>query len=174
MHHYGFIKDELARVATQMAEKLTGKGKDKLQKRVMLGSDWLMTEQSIKGVGPYYSRMFELLRLITVKLKEKGVEYDAWYQFSVLNPMRFLGLLDDQDEINMELLNRHKADMEEKLKDKEWLRKFGKIMKYEIQEIKNKISKAIMQFEKFKDFKLKKAEDIKDSNGKLVLLSYKQ
>ena len=63
-----------------------------LKDRLMMGSDWYMIEvDKEEGVGTYYSRMFKLMRLIS-----EQVGYDAWHQFAVINPLRFLGLIDDK------------------------------------------------------------------------------
>jgi len=67
------------------------KHNEKLQYRIMAGTDWPMTEMDLKGVSRYNSAMFVLLQMVTEYL---GNEWDAWHQFSVINPLRFLGLLE--------------------------------------------------------------------------------
>jgi hypothetical protein len=63
-----------------------------LKDRILMGSDWYMIEiDKEKGVGDYYSKMFKLLRMVSDKVK-----YDAWHQFAVINPLRFLGLIDEK------------------------------------------------------------------------------
>jgi hypothetical protein len=57
-----------------------------------MGSDWYMIEiEKEKGVGAYYSKMFKLLKMVSEK-----TGYDAWHQFAVINPLRFLGLIDEK------------------------------------------------------------------------------
>lgn len=61
--------------------------------RIIMGSDWYMIETS-NDTGVYYKTMFEMLKLMS----EKSGKYDYWHQFSVINPLRFLGLLDGDPE----------------------------------------------------------------------------
>jgi hypothetical protein len=63
-----------------------------LKDRILMGSDWYMIEiEKEKGVGAYYSKMFKLLKMVSEK-----TGYDAWHQFAVINPLRFLGLIDEK------------------------------------------------------------------------------
>ncbi len=48
----------------------------------------MLESDRVKGIGTYFSRMFEVMRLVS-----KEVGYDAWHQFGVVNQLRFLGLL---------------------------------------------------------------------------------
>ncbi len=66
-----------------------------LKDRVMVGTDWYMIEkEGEKGLGDYMHRMFETLKLVS---KETG--YDAWHQFAVVNPLRYLGLIEEMKGI---------------------------------------------------------------------------
>lgn len=93
-----------------------------LQHRVMFGTDWPMTEISVKGASRYSSAMFVLLQVLTDEL---GNEWDAWHQFAVINPLRFLGLLKDEPAWSTDGNTRdsHKLDltkisaMEEAIRD---------------------------------------------------------
>ena len=77
-------------IAKDMVYLLT-KYKD-LKDRIIMGSDWYMIEQEkFKGVGAYYRKMFFMLQEVS-----KKVNYDAWHQFAVVNPLRFLGLIDEK------------------------------------------------------------------------------
>jgi len=67
----------------------------RLRHRVLFGTDWPMSEMKVKGVQRYNSAMFVLLQLVTVF---RDNEWDAWHQFAVINPLRFLGLLEDPDD----------------------------------------------------------------------------
>ena len=63
-----------------------------------MGSDWYMTELAGNYAGEYYTTMFELLAELTHQM---GGEWDAWHQFSVINPLLFLGLLNSEDGITI-------------------------------------------------------------------------
>ena len=66
-----------------------------LRHRIMYGTDYPMFEGDVKGVDNYQNATFLFYQLLTHKLKDK---WDAWYQFTVINPLKFLGLLDNHDE----------------------------------------------------------------------------
>jgi hypothetical protein len=88
LRKYEYMDDDVK----ELAELLKGKiqGNDKLRWRILMGSDWYMSELSGNYPGKYYSGMFELLAELTRELNEG---WDAWHQFSVVNPLLFLGLL---------------------------------------------------------------------------------
>lgn len=67
----------------------------KLKNRIMFGTDYPMTEMSIKGVPDYSCGLFVLLQLVTAMLGGEGQKWDAWHQFTVLNPLKFFGVLAD-------------------------------------------------------------------------------
>ena len=67
----------------------------KLKQRILFGSDWLMTELEYAGVSNFYHNICLVLREVS-----KKVGWDTWYQFTVLNNLRFLGLLDDSDKFD--------------------------------------------------------------------------
>jgi hypothetical protein len=57
----------------------------------MVGTDWYMIEkEGEKGLGDYMHRMFETLKMVS-----EEVGYDAWHQFAVVNPLRYLGLIEE-------------------------------------------------------------------------------
>jgi hypothetical protein len=63
-----------------------------LKHRVLVGTDWLMIEiEKESGIGEYMGRMFETLKEVS-----KKVDYDAWHQFAVINPLRYFGLIDEE------------------------------------------------------------------------------
>jgi predicted TIM-barrel fold metal-dependent hydrolase len=62
-----------------------------LKDRILMGSDWYMMElERDKGVGEYFTRMFRMLKLVS-----KEVQFDAWHQFAVVNPLRYMGLIEE-------------------------------------------------------------------------------
>lgn len=85
---YGRI-NEVAENLKNLIEK-NGKLKD----RIMYGSDWPMFETDIQ-IGTYNSIWFLVMQLLTDKL---GCTWDVWHQFVVINPLRFLGLIDDNEK----------------------------------------------------------------------------
>jgi len=98
-----------------------------LKNRIMMGSDWYMIEiEGDKGVGDYFRRMFLMLREVS-----RIVGFDAWHQFAVINPLRFLGLIDekkagaDSYELAKDRLEEYLsriAKQHEKLEDRKVLR----------------------------------------------------
>lgn len=58
----------------------------------MYGTDYPMFEGDINGVNNYQNKTFLFYQLLTHKLDDK---WDSWYQFTVVNPLKFLGLLDN-------------------------------------------------------------------------------
>ena len=61
--------------------------------KIIMGSDWYMTERSHNGTGEYYKGMFLMLQQLSREYENS--QYDLWHQFSVINPLKFLGLLKD-------------------------------------------------------------------------------
>ncbi|MCP4132571.1 MAG: hypothetical protein GY754_16495 [bacterium] len=70
----------------------------KLKNRITIGSDWFMGESSEVTYGNNYAHLFKLFK----KLSEE-VGFDAWNQFAIINPLRFLGIIDDDVEVNGEI-----------------------------------------------------------------------
>jgi hypothetical protein len=92
----GLIQNNVSLVAKKLAETI--RTNPKLRWRILMGSDWYMAELENSSVGEYYINMFDLLRTVTGELKEMGAgEWDAWHQFSVVNPLIFLGLIEKPD-----------------------------------------------------------------------------
>jgi hypothetical protein len=55
--------------------------------RLIMGTDWYMIEkEDEEGIGDYLRKMFYMLRSVSQK-----TGFDAWHQFSVVNPLRFRG-----------------------------------------------------------------------------------
>jgi len=111
----------------EIAENLTKKINENpvLKKRILLGSDWYMIERELfysPGVDVYYRKIFEVLKRVSEK-----VGFDAWYYFTVENPLRFLGFIEDNnDKISdcqkaMDKFNAHKEYILNKKEDKKFL-----------------------------------------------------
>jgi hypothetical protein len=182
----GIIKDNLEEVAKNMARKIHDK--PVLKDRIMMGSDWPMFERSFAGSGEYYSRMFELLAMVTKYLKEDyGRDWDAWHQFSVINPLRFVGILEDEDQekmtLDMEKIEGHRDAIERFLdyegdysKEKELHEKYriyddiDKIMDTDLG--KHSLSgnfKKLLQINEYKIDQSNKIIDPDDSENLLIL-----
>ena len=87
-----------------------------------MGSDWYMIEmEKFKGVGLYFHQMFLMLKEVS-----KSVMYDAWHQFAVVNPLRFLGLIPDAKGVkgpyalDVNLLDKYGKLFEPFLTDAKW------------------------------------------------------
>lgn len=63
-----------------------------LKDKIMYGTDWPMFETSEK-LDTYQGNLYAVLKLVTLKL---GNKWDAWYQFAVINPLRFLNLIEEK------------------------------------------------------------------------------
>lgn len=93
----GYINDKIDVIGDYLVKAINDY--PDLKERILMGSDWYMAEMSITGAGNYYTRMFELLKYITKKLDDK---YDVWHQFSVVNPLNYLGFLKGDDKGTLE------------------------------------------------------------------------
>jgi len=67
---------------------------EKLKFRIMFGTDWPMFETNEK-MDKYKSNMFLVLQFVTAMLDNK---WDAWHQFAVINPLLFLGLIEEGEK----------------------------------------------------------------------------
>lgn len=65
---------------------------DGIQHRIMYGTDYPMFEGDVNGVGYYMSSSVIFYQYLTYKLNFK---FDAFLQFCVINPLKFLGVLKD-------------------------------------------------------------------------------
>ncbi len=90
----------------------------KLKERILVGTDWYMViGGKIKGIGTVLTRMFSCLQHVSRMLNDAGKGYDAWHQFAVVNPLRFMGLLEEGGEkmtIRTELLERYARNLRER------------------------------------------------------------
>ena len=118
---------DIKEIAERLADRINNsKNKDKMKNHILMGSDWYMIETKAgeKGIGRYYNRMFRMLKLVSEK-----VEFDAWYQFAIENPLRFLGLIDDNGDTisdkGKDKLRKHREFIKEKVKDTYFLKEAG-------------------------------------------------
>jgi hypothetical protein len=170
-------QQEFKNLAASLKTLITDK---KLKEKILMGSDWYMSELSgIKGTGPYQGRMFELLRFIT---KETNDEYDMWHQFAVVNTLCFLGFLqtDDSRKPKTEDFNGKKVciwDRErvkkylsvlEKIQADENIIRFKVINDKDVNKFKDKIE---LRFEQLMHSKIFDSSEIKDSENKLLITS---
>jgi predicted glycoside hydrolase/deacetylase ChbG (UPF0249 family) len=89
----------------------------------MVGSDWYLMEFEKTKTGDGHQRgtgylrtwLYTLLRETMRYMKETD-RFDAWYQFSVINPLKFLGIIDDSKNDNPcgQPLNPNVIDNDEK------------------------------------------------------------
>jgi predicted TIM-barrel fold metal-dependent hydrolase len=169
----GIIKDDIDTVATNLAKEINGN--TKLKKRIMMGTDWPMFEMSFAGVGEYYSRMFELLMLVTKKLDDK---FDAWYQFTVINPLRFLNILsEDEKKVDKVRLTKMKDSLVKfinKIEIIDLLRDYRITDKEKGIIIKKTIPEYFAKLERICEIDLPKSTDIKDPEDKSKLLILKE
>ncbi len=116
---FGFDRDEILKDLLFLHEMFPD-----LKDRLIMGSDWYMIERDkFPGVGRYYRKMFLLLQKFS-----KEVGYDAWHQFSVINPLRFLGLIDSTKgkegpfDIDVKTVNEFLVKLDEYKDDEDSLR----------------------------------------------------
>lgn len=155
-----------------------------LKYRIMFGSDYPMFEgtDGVKGVIDYQSSTFIFYQLLTHKL---GNKWDAWHQFTVINPLIFLGLINWDDstnepeyfDINVKKLNDFKEALKkynEELPDDTDIDKCRKNLwnlktKVDINEELETDSKS---FDKYKS--IPNAKNIVDKNGNMILTGEKK
>ena len=91
----GIVGNDINKAATRLAKLLEDdeEHNNLLRYRILFGSDYPMFEgtEGVKGIANYQASTFMFYQLLTHKLKNK---WDAWHQFTVINPLKFLGLLD--------------------------------------------------------------------------------
>ena len=96
---------KVSSIVDKLATEIERNDKDngRLRYRLLFGTDWPMSEMNVSGITDYKASMFIMLQLLTKRL---GGKWDAWHQFTVINPLRFLGLLDEvKDENSVEELS---------------------------------------------------------------------
>ena len=137
-----------------------------LKDRLMVGTDWQMIEiEGENGIGEYMARMFETLKEVS-----KSVGYDAWHQFAAVNPLRYLGLIEEAKgtegpfEVKVEKLEK----FGELLKGKTIGKKSKKDSAITIgkKEIEKNISQTILYLSKNK---IVSSKDIKLNDSLIIL-----
>lgn len=97
----GVTGNDIYKAAKNLSELLKDdeKHNNLLRYRIMFGSDYPMFEgtEGVKGVVNYQSSTFIFYQLLTHML---GNKWDAWHQFTVINPLIFLGLIRLEDKKN--------------------------------------------------------------------------
>jgi hypothetical protein len=145
-----------------------------LKDRLLMGSDWYMIEQEasgplhkFKGVGAYYRKMFLMLQHVS-----RTVGYDAWHQFSVVNPLRYLGLIREDKagagpfEIDVAKLERFTNPFEKYWGDTDWQK--SSFFNGRKGDIKEQVALLLAQFRH--NAEVADSGEIK-RNGKLLILS---
>ncbi|NLD93590.1 MAG: LysM peptidoglycan-binding domain-containing protein [Fibrobacter sp.] len=101
----------------------------KLKERIIIGSDWYMAEYGgTEGVGIYFARMFEMLRMVSELVNP---QFDAWHQFTVINPLNFLGLWIDGGCIDVEMCEKYVKRLPIWLNNKDLIKYCKKILSKE-------------------------------------------
>ena len=163
------VGKQINRAAEKLAKLI--KNYDKLKYRIMYGTDFPMFETKVHGVPNYQVSTFIFYQLLSHKLCKLGIKIDAWHQFCVINPLRFLGLLCEKggkmyfDLKKIEIMKEHLLNFNESLDDK--LRK-----KYTLgsnMELKNSIKDAFNGFTELDNKVLLNADEIIDKDGNLIL-----
>jgi len=105
----GIVGKDINEAAENLAQII--KDYPKLKYRIMYGTDYPLFETTVHGVANYQASTFIFYQLLTHKLENK---WDAWHQFCVINPLKFLGLITENIEddsatkfkLNTELLKK--------------------------------------------------------------------
>ena len=84
------ISYRIYKTADNLAKRLRNDKSGRLRERIMFGTDWPMFETN-EVMDKYKGNIFFVLQLVTAMLDN---EWDAWHQFSVINPLLFLGLIE--------------------------------------------------------------------------------
>lgn len=135
----------------------------KLKERIIIGSDWYMAEYGgTEGVGIYFARMFEMLKIVSELVNP---QFDAWHQFTVINPLKFLGLWVDGGSINTETCENYLKRLPVWVGNEDLKENCKKILsKKEI----NLIGKQQINFLKGIQ-KIKNANEMKGETGELLI-----
>jgi len=156
----GYDREEVAEDLSYLINKYSG-----LKDRIMMGTDWYMIEiDKQKGPGDYFRKMFVMLRDVS-----KKVGFDAWHQFSVVNPLRFMGLIEGTKgsagpfSVDVKNLEGLRGKMEGKLKNSKWAQK------YNIGKSKNTVIESFNnQIEMFTNLIINNGDKIKDGDDLLI------
>lgn len=170
----GVLNGSMTKIAKNLAAAI--KIYPKLKGRIMMGTDWYMLEADKKGTGPYYARLFELLVQVSKELDEK---FDAWHQFSVVNPLQFIGFLKEKSSgvlmkknvkgkaayvLNIERIERYIDNLKKLPKS---MLKQCDVKQHEIDNFENNVANKLNQL---KNSTIYTAESMTNSDGKLIIL----
>jgi hypothetical protein len=89
------LGNDINEVAENLAQLI--RNFPKLRYRIMYGTDYPLFETTVHGVANYQASTFLFYQLLTHKL---GSKWDAWHQFCVINPLKFLGLITEDIEVD--------------------------------------------------------------------------
>jgi predicted TIM-barrel fold metal-dependent hydrolase len=171
----------LVRTAGQLADLIKNDRSNKLRERILFGTDWPLSEMGITGIASYNSAMFILAQLLTEKLNNT---WDAWRQFAVINPLRFLGFIDEEDsdsekyEFKFAKLDKMKAAIEDFVnkidirQDAKYKNTYN-IVVSDVLNILNARYEAIKQ-SCGPPYGIRKADKMRTGNGTIMVLTNKQ
>jgi predicted TIM-barrel fold metal-dependent hydrolase len=118
----GHDRDDVAEDLVYLLEKYPD-----LRDRLLMGSDWYMIEkEGEEGIGDYLRKMFYMLRSVS---QQTG--FDTWHQFSVVNHLRFLGLIEEKKgstgpfKVDMDKVKGLRGKFEERMGKRGWKKENG-------------------------------------------------
>lgn len=178
----GIVGADINKAATKLAKLFEDDKNNLLRYRIMFGSDYPMFEgtDGVKGVADYQSSTFIFYQLLTHKLNNK---WDAWHQFTVINPLIFIGLIqiDDTSEapeyftIQTAKLNQFKSNLQvfnnsdDLCNDKEREKFYDLDSRDDVNAKFSKINIDAM----YKNLKIPRADKIIDKDGNLIITGEK-
>lgn len=140
-----------------------------MKKKIMSGTDWYMTEMTESSNHTYYAGQFEFLREVTGAM---NADWDAYHQFAVINPLRFIGLLDDKDNnaeeyrIDCTKLEGYLGAIRKNIGDKDF--KYKKLISdKEADELPKQIEAMIKSYQY--DMRIPNSNKMKNKNDKLII-----
>lgn len=174
------VGKEIDVAATNIANLIRKDGDNEiLRYRIMYGTDYPMFEGDVCGVQDYMSSTFIFYQLLTHKL---GSKWDAWHQFTVINPLKYLGLIEDDDSakfytLKVKKLEKLKENLiffnKEQIDKKKRKPRWG--LKVDFSEDEYNIKNAWNNIIKYKEtMKIPNAELIRDKDGYLMLTGEKK
>jgi hypothetical protein len=134
-----------------------------LKYKILVASDWFMSENDGSvGVGTYFKRMFQLLKMVS-----EIVKFDAWHQFAVINPLKFMGLWVEGGKIDVEKCGRYVERLQMWVIDDN-LKSLFKKKTPDFDYIKGSGDSFINYLRNIPE--IKKSTEIKDENNDLLIL----
>jgi hypothetical protein len=136
-----------------------------LKNKILVGSDWFMTENNgTVGVGEYFTHMFQMLKTASALFDDK---FDAWHQFAVINPLKFMGLWKDGGKIDVGKCDEYVKRLQMWSKDNKMIRYFSESLpkSKSIETFGNLFVNYLSQVPEIKESK----EILNDNNELLIL-----